>query len=322
MTSQVSPSPGWRYPRPWICQVWRVPRSSVYAAAHPAPAPCPGTRGPKTPVDDATLLGAIRAILAACPFYGEGSRKVRARLAHRGLRVGGKRVLRLMRLHGLLAPRRLGHPHGDPAHAGTLVTDRPDVLWGTDAIRFYTAQDGWCWFFGAIDHGTDELVGWHATKIGDRWAALEPLRQGVRYAFGAFGKDVARGLTLRCDWGPQDHGRRVDRRSPVARHDDLPVVRRRARGQRGHRAGHADAEGAVPVPASVRQSGGSAARDRCLHPPVQHRVADRAARLSGASRRPGYGLGGGGATMLMVCPGKRERYTTRQVSTKDFERAG
>ena len=49
--------------------------------------------------------------------------------------------------------------------------------------------DGWCWFFGAIDHGTDELVGWHATKLGDRWAALEPLRQGVRYAFGGFGKD-------------------------------------------------------------------------------------------------------------------------------------
>ena len=49
----------------------------------------------------------------------------------------------------------------------------------------------------------DELVGWHTAKIGDRWAALEPLRQGVRHVFGRFAKDVARGLRIRCDWGPQ-----------------------------------------------------------------------------------------------------------------------
>jgi hypothetical protein len=45
--------------------------------------------------------------------------------------------------------------------------------------------------------------GWHTAKIGDRWAALEPLRQGVRQVFGRFAKDVARGLRIRCDWGPQ-----------------------------------------------------------------------------------------------------------------------
>src|SRR6059036_2940933 len=107
-----------------------------------------------------------------------------------------------MRLHGLLAPRRLGPPNGDPAHAGTITTTHPDEMWGTDATRFYTEQDGWCWFFGAIDHAVDEIVGWHTAKIGDRWAALEPIRQGVRHAFGAFGKEIARGLRLRCDWGP------------------------------------------------------------------------------------------------------------------------
>jgi transposase InsO family protein len=145
----------------------------------------------------------IQAVLAASTFHGEGYRKIRARLAHRGLAVSGKRVLRLMRQHGLLAPRRLGPPNGDPAHAGRIITDRADVMWGTDATRFYTEQDGWCWFFGAIDHGIDELLGWHVAKIGDRWAALEPIRQGVRHAFGAFQKDVARGLAIRCDWGPQ-----------------------------------------------------------------------------------------------------------------------
>src|SRR3989454_10563647 len=78
-----------------------------------------------------------------------------------------------------------------------------DALPISDATRFYTERDGWCWFFGAIDHHLDEVVGWHTAKLGDRWAALEPIRQGVRHAFGRFGKDVARGLAIRCDWGPQ-----------------------------------------------------------------------------------------------------------------------
>jgi putative transposase len=58
-------------------------------------------------------------------------------------------------------------------------------------------------FFGAVDHCVDDVVGWHTAKLGDRWAALEPLRQGVRRIFGRFAKDVARGLRIRCDWGPQ-----------------------------------------------------------------------------------------------------------------------
>ena len=205
MKGSVSPSTGRRYPVTMLCAVFRVPRSTVYATAFEAtvtPA-APLKRGPKTRTSDTELVEAIRAVLATTPFHGEGYRKVRARLAHRGLAVGGKRVLRLMRLHGLLAPRRLGPPSGNPAHDGTIITDQPDVMWGTDATRFYTERDGWCWFFGAIDHCLDEIVGWHTAKIGDRWAALEPIRQGVRHAFGTFGKEIARGLRLRCDWGPQ-----------------------------------------------------------------------------------------------------------------------
>jgi transposase InsO family protein len=204
MRGQVSLGTQRRYPLTMICEVFGVARSSVYAELAPPPAPPPRRkRGPKTAISDEALVAAIREVLAATPFHGEGYRKVRARLAHRGLVVSGKRVLRLMRQHGLLAPRRLGPPHGNPAHDGTIVTDRPDVMWGTDATRFYTEQEGWCWFFGAIDHHTDELLGWHVAKLGDRWAALEPIRQGVRHAFGAFGKEIARGLKIRCDWGPQ-----------------------------------------------------------------------------------------------------------------------
>ena len=86
MRAHVSPGTGRRYPLTMICQVFRVSRSSVYAAqAPPAPAGPPGKRGPKTRWVDAELVAGIRAILAASPFHGEGYRKIRARLAHRGL---------------------------------------------------------------------------------------------------------------------------------------------------------------------------------------------------------------------------------------------
>ena len=206
MSAERSPATGRRYPLTQVCRVYRVPRSTVYdtAARTASPqGPPSAKRGPKTPASDETLVAAIRAVLAATPFHGEGHRKVRVRLRQHGHRVSRTRVLRLMRLHGLLAPQRAGHRHGDPAHAGTITTAAPNVLWGTDATRFYTAQEGWCWWFGAIDHASADIVGWHVAKIGDRWAALEPVHQGMRHAYGAFGKDVARGLALRSDWGPQ-----------------------------------------------------------------------------------------------------------------------
>ncbi|MGH7644346.1 MAG: transposase [Gemmatimonadales bacterium] len=209
-----------------LCAVWRVARATVYARradenglnddARPGPQPNDrdqgrdrstlarrGKRGPRTPLDDAALLAEIRAVLAASPFHTEGHRKVRVRLRPRGIRVGKQRVLRLMRAARLLAPTRRRHVHGDRAHAGTIRTRRPDELWGTDATTFYTRRDGWCWFFGAIDHCAEDVVGWHVAKVGDRWAALEPIRQGVQRTHGGYAPKIALGLGLRMDWGPQ-----------------------------------------------------------------------------------------------------------------------
>src|SRR5437660_4173734 len=112
MRGGVSPSTGRRYPLTMVCAVFRVARSTVYAAPAPRSAAALGKRGPQTATSDAALVVAIRAVLAATPFHGEGYRKVRARLAHRRLPVGRKRVLRLMPQHQLLAPRRLAAPNG------------------------------------------------------------------------------------------------------------------------------------------------------------------------------------------------------------------
>lgn len=209
-----------------VCAVWRVVRSTVYwqrsvraayengprigtetddhAAGRAGGTPVGGRkRGPRTPLDDDALLEAIRGVLLASPFCTEGHRKVRRRLRERGIRVGKARVLRLMREHRLLAPTRRVHVRGDRTHSGTIITLRPNELWGTDATRFSTRQEGWCWFFGAIDHCSDDIVGWHVAKRGDRWAALEPIRQGVQQTHGVYAPKIALGLGLRMDWGPQ-----------------------------------------------------------------------------------------------------------------------
>lgn len=219
----MSPATGQRYPVTLICAMWRVARATVYTqrlavvgrdrdavgalqSDDRAPGRDPSTprkRGPRTPLDDATVLAEIRAVLHASPFCTEGHRKVRARLRFRGIRVGKHRVLRLMQQAHLLAPTRRRHERGDRTHAGTITTRQPDELWGTDATRFYTRQEGWCWFFGAIDHCVEDIVGWHVAKVGDRWAALEPIRQGVQRTHGQYAPRIALGLGLRMDWGPQ-----------------------------------------------------------------------------------------------------------------------
>jgi transposase InsO family protein len=151
---------------------------------------------------DAELLEAIRAVLAASPFHGEGHRKVWARLRHAGTRTSRRRVLRLMRERGLLAPSRTGPPRGPRSHDGTIVPETVDTMWGTDLTTTVTGE-GQAAVFVAVGHCSAECVGIHAAEHATRFEALEPLRQGVRRHFGGFAKDVARGLAVRHDHGSQ-----------------------------------------------------------------------------------------------------------------------
>jgi transposase InsO family protein len=149
------------------------------------------------------VLAAIQADLAASPFSGEGHRKVWARLHYGlGLPVGRNRVLRLMRDNQLLSPfRRPPRPAND--HDGTILTEAPDVMWGTDATLVQTAEEGRVWVFAAIDHFNSEVVGHHVTTDGSRFSALEPISQAVTSRFGGIAADAARGVSLRLDNGPQ-----------------------------------------------------------------------------------------------------------------------
>ena len=202
MSRTTSPSGGKPYGLARVCRTWGVARSTVYRHREP-PHPAATRRpGPAGPMPDADLLEAIRAVLAASPFHGEGHRKVWARLRHRGTRTSRRRVLRLMRENDLLAPARAGAPRGPRAHDGTIIPDTIDTMWGTDLTTTVTGE-GQAAVFVAVDHCSAECVGIHASGRADRFEALEPLRQGVRRHFGGFAQGIARGLAVRHDHGSQ-----------------------------------------------------------------------------------------------------------------------
>ena len=168
------------------------------AVVHPAV-----RRGPVPPVAEDRLLSAIQADLAASPFHGEGHRKVWARLRYGlGLVVGRNRVLRLMHENQPLSPNR-HPPRPANGHDGTILTTAPDRLWGTDASMVQTVADGRVRVFAALDHFNSEVIGHYVSTDGSRFAALEPISQAVSARFRGIEADVARGVTVRADHGPQ-----------------------------------------------------------------------------------------------------------------------
>ncbi len=206
LSRTASPGTGTPYGVQRVCRIFGIARSTAYylkarEAVPPEQRPVPRKRGPVGPCSDHELVGHIRRVLSESPFHGEGYRKVWARLRHQGVRTSQERIRRLMREHGLQAPRRGGHPHGPKAHDGTITTERPDVMWGTDMTTTVTTEEGLVHVFVAVDHGTCECIGLHAAKSGDRFEALEPIRQGVREHFGGFEEGVAQGLAIRHDHG-------------------------------------------------------------------------------------------------------------------------
>jgi putative transposase len=185
-----------------VCRITGAPRSTIYHRR------VRGDRlgwrpGPKTEISDQELTERIRQVISDCPFAGEGHRKVRARLKREHqLAVGKNRVLRLMGEAGLLAPQRAKRRRRPRLHDGTVITTAPNLRWGTDATMAWTRNDGWVWVFVLVDHYTDEAWA-HVAKVGNRFAALQPVYDAVIDRFGQLGPNVARGIKLRHDWGSQ-----------------------------------------------------------------------------------------------------------------------
>jgi len=156
--------------------------------------------GPVGAMTDSELLREIRDVLADSPFVGEGHRKVWARLRRRGVATSRKRVLRLTREAGLLAPTAKVRKRAQRLHDGTITVTVPDTLWATDATEGWS-EEGRCAVFVMIDHASGEAWADAGLRM-DRFAAADLLREVTTERFGSVEQAVAAGLALRYDGGP------------------------------------------------------------------------------------------------------------------------
>lgn len=98
-----------------------------------------------------------------------GARRIHAALCHRGVRVGRKRVERLMRLRGVsgLVPKRYrrttirvpGVRVADDLVDRNFVADAPNELWCAD-IKYVRTWQGWLYLGAVMDLYSRRIVGW------------------------------------------------------------------------------------------------------------------------------------------------------------------
>src|SRR6202790_1164904 len=201
MSQTLSPSLARCYGMARVTRMWKISRASVYRSLKETPPnTIAGRPGPVGACSDAELAEHIRQHIAASRLHGEGYRKLWARLRFAGVRTSARRVRRVMRENGLLAPHRVGRTETKP-HDGTIITDKANEMWGTDMTQTIPVREGRANVFVTVEHANSEVVGIHASRSANRFEALEPVRQGVRRCFGAIAPGVARGLKLRHDHG-------------------------------------------------------------------------------------------------------------------------
>lgn len=133
-----------------------------------------------------------------------GSPRVHAELQSAGLRVGRKRVARIMRLSGLVARskrrwrRTTDSNHDDPIAPNVVQRDfhatGPNATWVTDVTCVWTAQ-GWLFLAAILDLYSRRVVGWATSATNDRQLALAALRGAIR------ARKPRRGLVHHSDRG-------------------------------------------------------------------------------------------------------------------------
>ena len=116
MSRALSPSFARCYGLARVARVWKISRASVYRSLKQTPPTTITCRpDPVGACSDAELADHIRRQIDASRLHGEGYRKLWARLRFAGVRASPRRVRRVMRETGLLAPHRVGRTGGQAA---------------------------------------------------------------------------------------------------------------------------------------------------------------------------------------------------------------
>lgn len=146
------------------------------------------------------VVEAIRAVKGEHPFWGY--RRIWAHLTYvQSLLVNKKRVLRLMREHGLLVRRNLLlKALRTPTRSKPRPT-RPNEWWGIDMTKVFVESFGWVYIVLVPDWHTKKIVGWFAgvqCKSAHWMEALE-MAVGRQFPDGVRGA----GVSLMADNGCQ-----------------------------------------------------------------------------------------------------------------------
>ncbi len=246
------------YPVDVLCEVLEVSRSGYYAwRRRPAPA--------RANEDEKLGVEIVAAHRRSRGTYG--SPRVHADLRAKGLRVGKKRVARLMRDKGLAAKRKrrfrrtTDSNHDSPIAPNVLERDftheAPNQAWVTDVTYIFTTE-GWLYLAVMVDLFSRRVVGWATSDTNDRFLALEALNQALH--------------ARRPRVGLVHHS---DRGSPYASEDYRNALRDRGITASMSRTGDCwdsrrrkllrDAEGRARRPRAVRDTCGGGRVDRRLH---------------------------------------------------------
>jgi putative transposase len=168
-----------RWPVEVLCHVLGVSRSGYYAWK-------------ARPESESTQADAQLAVEIAATHRRSrgtyGSPRVHRELRARGVRVGKKRVERLMRQHGIVARRKRRfrrttdskHPH--PIAPNVLErrfeAELPNTAWVTDVTYVWTLE-GWLYLAVMLDLCSRRVVGWAASETNDRQLALQALGRAL-----------------------------------------------------------------------------------------------------------------------------------------------
>ena len=185
------------FPVRTLCRVVGAAASGFYAWLR---------RGPdRRGGEDAGLARRIGAIFGASRRT-YGSPRVHAELRARGVRVGRRRVARLMREAGLSAtvrrraPRTTDSRHGLPVAPNLLgrrfAAERPDTVRLAD-ISYLPTGEGWLYLAAIKDMATREIVGWSMADHLRADLACDALLMAIRH------RQPPRGLIQHSDRGAQ-----------------------------------------------------------------------------------------------------------------------
>jgi putative transposase len=207
------------YPITVLCSVLGVSRSGFHA----------WQRRPRTQRLRADAqLGAQVVAIHTRSRGTYGSPRVHAELRAQGVRVGKKRVERLMQENGIQARRKrrfrktTDSKHDSPIAPNIVArefeVDAPNRVWVTDVTAIWTLQ-GWLYLAAVLDLYSRRVVAWAVSANNDTVLALQALRTALR------ARRPGAGLVHHSDRGsPYASG---EYRAALARHDLVASMSRK-----------------------------------------------------------------------------------------------